>query len=104
ERISYVSLLTPALLGEAAAEAGSLHRTTTVLGTTAEFFPMRKLGLRGGSFLPPGEMDRPAPLCVIGTTIQKELFGTVNPLGKIIRLGSWRFRVIGILEPKGETI
>lgn len=104
QRLPHVSQLAPALLGETDVDTGALHRSTTILGTTADFFSLRKLGLHSGSFLPDGDMERPAPVCVIGTTIQQDLFGTANPLGKIVRVGNWRFRVVGVLEQKGEGL
>lgn len=104
QRLPHVSQLAPALLGETDVDTGALHRSTTILGTTTDFFSLRKLGLHSGSFLPGGDMERPAPVCVIGTTIQQDLFGTANPLGKIVRIGNWRFRVIGVLEQKGEGL
>jgi len=41
---------------------------------------------------------------VIGSTIERELFRGENPLGKILRVGDWRFRIIGVLSPRGQSI
>jgi putative ABC transport system permease protein len=63
---------------------------------------VRHLEMSIGRFLPPDEKD--APICVLGAKVQRELFGNENPLGKMIRLGDARFRVIGVLAPRGTSI
>jgi putative ABC transport system permease protein len=96
--------LAPLVVGEANAAYGTLHRTVSVVGTTHDFFPLRRLEVSRGSPLPPSEISRGSAVCVIGTTVGLELFGSENPLGKIVRIGESRFRVIGVLAPRGESI
>jgi putative ABC transport system permease protein len=43
-------------------------------------------------------------VCVLGPTLKRELFGTENALGEFVRVAGRRFRVIGILESKGEFV
>jgi putative ABC transport system permease protein len=43
-------------------------------------------------------------VCAIGNKIQAELFGDKNPLGELILINRSPFRVVGILEKKGETL
>jgi putative ABC transport system permease protein len=43
-------------------------------------------------------------VCVIGAKVSRELFAGENPLGKTLHVGEWRFRVIGVLEPRGESL
>lgn len=96
--------LAPLTLGDASVSYGSLNRSVSVIGTTAEFRQLRRLNVSRGSFLPPGDLERGSSVCVIGSKIQQELFRGTNPLGKTIRIGEWRFRVIGVLEAKGQTM
>jgi putative ABC transport system permease protein len=103
-RVPKIRKLAPVILGQADVGYSSLHRNVTILGTTAEFLELRRLAISRGTFLPPGEIDRGSPVCVIGTKIQQELFRGQNPLGKILRVGDWRFRIIGVMAPKGETV
>ena len=42
--------------------------------------------------------------CVIGNTVSKELLGGEDALGKKLRLGSFSCDVIGVLEPKGQSM
>ena len=103
-RVPKIRRIAPLTFGEADVGFGSLHRNVAVVGTTSDFLELRRLRVSRGSFLPRGEMDRGSPICVIGTTVQQELFPGQNPLGKVLRVGEWRFRVIGVMAPKGETM
>ncbi len=41
---------------------------------------------------------------MLGIKVAQELFGAESPLGKVVRLGEWRFRVVGVLEPRGRSL
>ena len=72
------------------------------LGTTREMLEIRHLKMSSGRFLPANVRD--AALCVLGARVQRELFPNENPLGKLVRIGDWRFRVIGVIAPRGTSI
>jgi putative ABC transport system permease protein len=57
--------------------------------------------LAAGRFFTQRDVDGAAKVCVIGQTVDQELFGNLDPLGKIIRIRKVPFRVIGVLAPKG---
>lgn len=65
---------------------------------------IRHLSVQVGRFLPEGDPEHQARLCVIGTKIQRELFGDANPLGEVMHLGGERYRVIGVLAPRGMSL
>lgn len=94
----------PMLMGEATAKVGDSSRTVQVGGTTADFMPLRKIHLRMGRYLPPGDAERGERLCVIGPKLQEELFLGRNPLGETLRLGNERFKVIGVMSPRGVSL
>ena len=99
-----VSRLAPLVVGAGRVGYGERRRDVTVLGGTADLMPVRRLEMATGRFLPLIESDRTAPVVVIGRTVQRELFASENPLGRPIRLGDRRFRVIGVLTSKGESL
>jgi putative ABC transport system permease protein len=103
-RVPSVTNLAPLLVGQSLVSYGSLSRNVPVIGTTYEFQDIRRLSVARGSFLPPGEIDRGSSVCVIGTKLEQELFRGENPLGKLLRVDDWRFRVIGVLTPKGQSM
>jgi putative ABC transport system permease protein len=63
---------------------------------------IRHLKMSIGRFLPAERPD--AAVCVLGARVQRELFPGENPLGKLVRIGDWRFRVIGVIAPRGTSI
>jgi putative ABC transport system permease protein len=63
---------------------------------------VRQLKMSSGRFLPADQPD--AAVCVLGSGLQRELFGGQNPLGQVVRIGDWRFRVIGVIAPRGTSI
>lgn len=78
-------------------------RSTEILGTTADFAKAWDFPLAMGRFLPDTDGNSPA-VAVIGDTLYRELFRGQNPLGEFIRAGGQRFRVIGVMQPKGSTL
>lgn len=101
-RIPQIRKLGPATMGQTTVSHDSLSRNAMIIGATPEFLEMQRLVLGRGSSLPSGEFTRGSNVAVIGTGIQQQLYGGGNPLGKILRIGDFRFRVIGVLAPKGE--
>lgn len=80
------------------------RRQLMVVGTTSGFFAARQLEITRGSSLPKGEMDRGSPVVVLGDRVAHELFRDENPLGKVIRIGGARMRVIGVISPRGNQM
>ncbi len=80
------------------------YRDVRVMGTTAEFKAIRGIQMRIGQFIPPGDPREGEPVVVIGPKIQAAIFPGENPVGKPVRIGDWRFRVIGVMEEKGEFL
>jgi len=96
--------IAPMALGGAVARAGDLTRDTIVVGVTNEWQALRRIDLQAGRFLPEGDANQDRSVCVIGATIQRELFPTRSALGATLRLGDERFRVIGVLSPRGTNL
>ncbi len=78
-------------------------RATDVQGTTANYFKIANWNIALGRFFTEEEVKEAAPVCVIGETIRKELFGEgVDPIGCKIRAKSISFEVVGVTAPKGQ--
>ena len=99
-----IRMAAPVLLGTAVTAYGERRREVAVFGTTAEMRKIRGIELSIGRFLPEGNLDRSARVCVIGSKIQRELFADENPLGAVIRVGQERYKVIGVLAPRGMSL
>jgi putative ABC transport system permease protein len=103
-RVAQVRRVAPLAMGEAPARYGSTSRDVTVVGTTNDLQPLRQIEMRLGRYLPPGSARQAQRVCVLGSRLRRELFPGANPLGEIVRLGEERFRVIGVMAPRGTTI
>jgi putative ABC transport system permease protein len=101
-RVRGVGRAAPVVLGSGAVAFGERSREGIVIGTEHEMLAIRHLRMGIGRYLPPGITD--APVVVLGATVQRELFGNQNPLGRMVRIGDWRFRVIGVLAARGTSI
>jgi putative ABC transport system permease protein len=60
--------------------------------------------VRSGQFLPEEEAGSARAQVVLGPKLKNELFGAENALGARVRIGGLQFRVIGIMEPKGQFL
>ncbi|HEX9189801.1 MAG TPA: ABC transporter permease [Vicinamibacteria bacterium] len=103
-RITGVETVVPVTMGLARVEAGERGRSVTVLGATPDLPTLWRFGARQGSFWPKGDPRRGAPLAVLGPKLARELFGERSPLGEFVRVAGGRFRVIGVMQPKGQMM
>ncbi|WP_432740385.1 ABC transporter permease [Methylobacter sp. G7] len=95
--------VSPMVQGNAQIKAGKMQRRTNVLGVGSAVPEIWKIKVVNGRFLPEEESN-PRAFAVLGNKLATELFGTASPLGQRIRIGSDRFRVIGVMEKKGQTL
>lgn len=96
-------------------------RSTNVVGTIPLYFSINNWKLAEGRLFDEADLRNGSAVCVIGDTVKTELFGSENPIGKLIRIGrakstasgsgsnanaetpySASFQVIGVLAPKGQ--
>lgn len=103
-RVPGLRVLAPLSMGSETVAYQDRRRQVAVLGSTHEFLEARNVTLRAGRFLPPGEMDRGGQVAVLGTKLAAELFRGEPSLGRVVRIGDWRMRVIGLLESRGTHI
>jgi putative ABC transport system permease protein len=99
-----ISDLAPVTVGSAPVSWQQRDREVTVLGSTSSMLHLRHLQMSHGRFLPTGDPRRAVPVCVLGATLARELFGNISPLGKWVRIGEKRFRVVGILAKEGVSL
>ena len=77
---------------------------TSVIGTDNNYFTIDNREIVDGRTFEQGEMQSGAAVCVIGGTIQKELFGEgAEVIGRTIRTGSFSCRGVGLLKTKGTA-
>jgi putative ABC transport system permease protein len=77
--------------------------TTTVYGTTPEYFTIRNWSIARGSGLTASDQAGAAKNAVIGQTVAENLFGAgTDPIGQVLRVRNAPYIVVGLLESKGQ--
>lgn len=77
---------------------------TAVTGTTPEYFQIRAWKVARGSSFEPEDVDTGNETVVLGQTVVDRLFGgSVDPIGRTVRISGVPFTVIGILQSKGQS-
>ncbi len=83
---------------------GEKRRRVMVAGVTPEFQDLRRLRVASGRFLPAGDLERGASVAVLGAGLARELFGSDDPVGDVVRIGGRRCRVVGVLAARGQQM
>ena len=103
--IPAVAAVAPSSSSKLVAVYGSENWSTTVTGTTTEFFQVRDMSVASGRLLRESDVDGARSVCVIGETVRERLFGGRSnpPLGQGLRLGNLSCEIVGLLASKGES-
>lgn len=75
-----------------------------MLGVTTEFSEMFKLNYEQGRFFSPNEYHYGANKCVLGFKVAEAVFGSLDPIGKSVKINGRKYEVIGVIEKSGESI
>lgn len=103
-RLPYVEGVVTMVQGNAEIKFGRLQRRTTVYGVSPDFPQVFRFDIASGSFLPPDDPRNPRAVAVLGSKLARELFLKESPVGARIRVGGDRYRVVGVMEPKGTML
>ncbi|MCB1802184.1 MAG: ABC transporter permease [Gammaproteobacteria bacterium] len=103
-RLPQVRAVVPFIQGNAEVEAAARSRRTTVFGTGAAVPAVWQISPALGSFLPDDEPRRARAFAVLGSKLHTELFGTRSPLGERIRIGGETYRIVGVMQAKGQML
>jgi putative ABC transport system permease protein len=98
-----VSAVAPALRTRAQLVAAEKNWSAQVFGSNRSFFPVRSWRVERGVEWDEHDEVAKSKVCVIGTTVAEKLFGGADPIGRYIRIDRHSWRVLGVLESKGEA-
>lgn len=103
EHCSAVAYAAPVYGGKAQIVYGNQNYPASVTGTTLAYFAIQDWELVSGRAFTDQDVRSATKVCVIGQTIVDELFGSEDPLGKLIRVKKVPMQVIGVLEELGDS-
>jgi putative ABC transport system permease protein len=104
KRLPNVVAVTPSVFGNAEVHGNGRVRRVSVYGVSPGLLVVFRAKVRSGQFLPDEEAGNARAQVVLGPKLKNELFGAENALGARVRIGGLQFRVIGVMEPKGQFL
>jgi len=102
--LPYIEHVNVSVMGNADLRYNGKTRRTTVFGEGHEFASAFTMKVQSGTFWPDEDNEQARALVVLGAKVSRELYGGQNPLGSYLHVGGQRFRVIGVMEPKGQVL
>lgn len=103
-RLPHIEAVVPLAQGNAAVEFNQRSRRTYIYGVNQDVPLVWQMKPALGRFLPNDDPRFARSFVVLGSKIRDELFKQENPLGERVRIGGESFRVIGVLESKGQLL
>jgi putative ABC transport system permease protein len=100
DAIKYTS---PSVSTRAQVVYGNKNWNTSIQGTGARYPEIRNWEVETGTYFEEGHVRSGAKVCVLGSEVKKNLFEDEDAVGKVIRINRIPFRVLGVLESKGES-
>ena len=82
---------------------GNKSNSSLIVGTTNDYFIIKDWEVEQGRIFEEGELSSGKSVCILGTTVVKNLFGDENPIGATIRIKNFSCSVIGVLASKGAS-
>jgi len=104
ERLPGIETVVPTVQGTGPIEYANRVRSTDILGVNYQMPATWQFEIAQGQFLPNPRGSYPQSFAVLGDKVWRELFNRQEALGKFIRVGGERYRIIGILSPKGQML
>ena len=104
KRAPYVQVSNPVVQGNADVKYFGKSRRVTLYGVGPDFAEALKMRVASGEFLPQEDPRSARAFAVLGSKVAREFFGGENPLGSRIRVGGERYRVIGVMQSKGQVL
>ena len=103
KKIKNIDYVSPTVNSSYQIVNGNQNWNSSVYGVTPEYLQIRDLSVSTGSFITQADVNSRNRIAVIGTTVAANLFDAQNPVGKNIRINGQPYKVVGVLESKGQS-
>ncbi|SER18219.1 putative ABC transport system permease protein [Nitrosomonas sp. Nm51] len=94
----------PVISGTAQLNFGAKNWSTSITGTTPDYFMVGNWTIEDGTIFSESDVRSAARVAVLGSVTAENLFDTVNPVGKTIRITNRPFQIVGVLAAKGQSL
>ncbi|WP_418791963.1 ABC transporter permease [Phosphitispora sp. TUW77] len=94
--------LAPIVSGNVSLKYGSNKYDTSLEGVNEEYQEVRNHKVQAGRFILPMDVSLRQKVVLLGTEVSTELFGSMNPVGEMVKINGTNFKVVGLLEEKGS--
>jgi putative ABC transport system permease protein len=102
--VATVKNVAPQLRSNQSLVSEEMNWTTSVTGTTPEYFDIRSWPAESGAVYSQTDVDAGSKVVVLGATVVERLWGpSANPVGQTVRIGNTPFSVVGVLIKKGQS-
>ncbi len=101
-QIGGISAVAPEARSSVMTVANGRNWSTSVVGSTNSYFETGNWKLAAGRTFTAAELQAGAAVCVIGETIQRELFGGASVIGELLRIKRFSCQIVGLLTSKGR--
>jgi putative ABC transport system permease protein len=104
DELSSVRAAAAALQTSTTIASEDLNWTTTVVGTSPDYFTARNWYVDSGQSFTESDVESGNKVVLLGKTVVQQLFGrSSDPVGQSVRINNVPFTVIGVMSPKGQS-
>lgn len=103
QQLAGVALVSPELQRRFQIIYSGNNTNSTIIGVGPDYAQVRNVPPAAGSFITEAHVRSMGRVAVLGPTVAVDLFGETDPVGKSIRINRINFKVIGVLESKGNA-
>ena len=104
ERVRAVVAIAPVNENMVKTTYGGEDKTSIIHGTTPAYLQIMGFSVASGQFISERQVGVRDMVVVLGSEVAETLFGSTDPVGKTVKIKTYRFTVIGVLEKKGGAI
>ena len=102
QQIGGVAAVAPEGRSGGSVVAGGRNWSSSIMGSTNAWLQTGNWTVQSGREFSSAELRAGAAVCIIGSTIQRELFAGQNAVGQMLRVRAFTCEVVGVLGSKGQ--
>lgn len=101
--VNGIQAIAPVNSQNATVKYGTTSTEVSIIGTNMNYITVQDYDIATGRFLAPLDLDFRQQVAVLGADTANELFGATNAVGEYVYINGIRYKVVGILQAKGDT-